>query len=932
MKRSILMVILLLHLIVCLAEEKIPSEELNYVRIGVCNSNPLIYIDNSGDVMGLYADVLDYIASRENWEIEYIPGSWQDCLNRLELNQINILPAIAYSIQREDIFDFSQETVIMDWGQIFTGKNKDINSFLDLDERKVGVLANDIYYIGEKGLYNIEQSYELDFSFVEYNSYNAIFEALESEEIEAGVFNRLYRNEDISETNIKRTALIFNPIEIKFAFSKGISENKLFIEIIDKHLRELKNNKNSIYYTSQQKYIKDLSGNPKDVSLYFLVIIFVLTIGFFLFIVLNRYLKRQIKKRSTALKQSEDQYHNLYNMFRLSIDNVQDMIWAKDLNNEYMFVNKALCNTLLKAKDTLEPVGRTDSYFGKRQRQLYPEDPNWFNFDQVCSDSDNIILKNRKAQKFEESGYVEGKYLILDVRKAPFWDDNNQLIGTVGSARVITKEKKLEEEKNNTLQALHERELFNFALFEYNPVETIVVDKEARVIKINQAVKIRRSHAPKLGDIMYTDFAGKYSINMTGELLKCINENRNRTFPEIVYGNGKIFSITFSPFLSGAIITSRDITQQKKSETQLKALNNVFENLGTDPQQNINLITTETAKILNGVCSLYNRLDDKNQSLCVWSEFNTPEDLLKEDIPEGHICYEATIKGKNRPVIINDLTGTKYEQSDINVKKYGLKAYLGYPVALQGTAVGALCIVDVKTREFTDNEVYIISTLAKAISIEEERYSSKKDLQNSLAEKEILLKEIHHRVKNNMQIISSLLSLQSKNLHDEKIMALFKESQNRVKSMALIHEKLYSESNFAKIDIASYIKTLLNYLFRNFSTLSADIKLEVDTEDILLDIDTAVPCGLILNELVSNSLKYAFPDNKKGMLKVSFKQNKDICELIVKDNGIGIPENLDINKTSTLGFQLVKALTEQLHGNFELRLDSGTEVIIRFKI
>lgn len=931
MKKIFLLIIFLASVNFCYSQNRQnPPLNIQYVRVGLYNNNPLIYQKESGEVAGLYADILNYIAAQENWEIEFIPGSWQDCLNRLEWNQINIMPAIAYSEQREELYDFCGETVIINWAQIFIRKDSHISTYLDLNQKKVGVLSNDIYYQGPNGIIDIERSYNLSYKYVEFDSYNAIFSALENGSIDAGIMNRLYRIDEISESAIKKTSLIFHPMEIRFAFPKGALFNQLLIPLIDNRLRTLKEDPGSIYYQALENHINRQSRSLGQFRKYFIIVIIIFILGFLMFIILNQYLKQQIKKRSLQLRDSEAKFHDLYNMFRLTIDNVPDMIWAKDLNNNYLFANRATCKKLLMANDIMEPIGKSDLFFGERQRKLHPDDPYWCNFDEICSVSDNQIIKSKISEKFEESVYVNGKNLILDVRKAPFWDDNNQLIGTVGSAREINDQKELEAEKNKTLQELHEREIFNYALFEYNPVETIVVDRYAKVIKVNQAVKTKRSHAPKPGDVMYKDYAARYSTDMHGELLSCINENKIKFFPDIVYGNGKVFSITFSPFLSGAIITSRDITEEKLAESQLKALNNVFENLGTDPRENISYITSETNKLLNGACSLYNRLDEVDQSLCVWAEFNSPDDLPERDCPNGHICYEATIKGKDKPVIISDLAGTEYEESDPNVKKYGLKSYLGYPVSLQEEVIGALCIVDVRERKFTDNEVYIISTLAKAISIEEERARSKQYLKNSILEKESLLKEIHHRVKNNMQIISSLLNLHSRNINDPKIMNLFKESQNRVKSMALIHEKLYAENNFAKIDISSYIRSLANYLFRNFSDLSKNIKLEINTEEVMLDIDSAIPCGLIINELITNSIKYAFPDNNYGKIMITFKHENKKNILIIKDNGVGIPAEIDLDNISTLGYDLVKALTDQLHGILEIKRSAGTEVVITF--
>ena len=168
----------------------------------------------------------------------------------------------------------------------------------------------------------------------------------------------------------------------------------------------------------------------------------------------------------------------------------------------------------------------------------------------------------------------------------------------------------------------------------------------------------------------------------------------------------------------------------KERTHDLAVINEMFVNLTSDPQHNIDLIVNHACKLLQGVACLYNRLDDQNESLVVWSAAQAPGDLPQYDAPEGHICYEATIKGQDQPVILNDLQGTVFEETDVNVKKYGLRSYLGYPVQLQNRAIGALCIVDVKPREFTNTEIQIISTLAKAVSLEEERKIAEEEKEN----------------------------------------------------------------------------------------------------------------------------------------------------------------------------------------------------------
>jgi PAS domain S-box-containing protein len=206
-------------------------------------------------------------------------------------------------------------------------------------------------------------------------------------------------------------------------------------------------------------------------------------------------------------------------------------------------------------------------------------------------------------------------------------------------------------------------------------------------------------------------------------------------------------------------------------------------------------------------------------------------------------------------------------------------------------------------------------------------------LKASLEEKVVLLKEIHHRVKNNLQIIHSLLNLQSGYIRDVKALEMFKECQNRVKSMAIIHEVLYQSKDLARVTFEDYIKSLGGNLFRAYGANSKPLELEIRVQEVMLDIDTAIPCGLIINELVSNSLKYAFTEGKKGKITIDMHpEGTDRLVLIVRDNGVGLPEGLDFRHTETLGMQLVNTLTEQLKGNLEVKRAEGTEFKITFPL
>jgi len=214
-----------------------------------------------------------------------------------------------------------------------------------------------------------------------------------------------------------------------------------------------------------------------------------------------------------------------------------------------------------------------------------------------------------------------------------------------------------------------------------------------------------------------------------------------------------------------------------------------------------------------------------------------------------------------------------------------------------------------------------------------DRKQAEEKIKASLKEKEVLLKEIHHRVKNNLQIISSLLKLQSSYIKDQQALEMFKDSQSRIRSMALIHEKLYQSQDLSKVNFAEYIANLAANLFRSYTINSTAINLSMNVDDVFLEIDIAVPCGLILNELISNSLKYAFPDERKGKIQIDLSLDKEReVTLIVKDDGIGLPKDFDFHNTKTLGLQLVDNLVEQLEGTIELNGNGRTECKITFTI
>jgi two-component sensor histidine kinase len=535
----------------------------------------------------------------------------------------------------------------------------------------------------------------------------------------------------------------------------------------------------------------------------------------------KKYEAAEAKRRQAedALRESEKRYKSLDSMARLMCDNVPDLIWAKDLKKRFIFVNKAFCEKLLNAKDTEEPIGKTEMYFAARERAAHPENPDYYTFGEICADSDLVVMKNRKPERFDEFGNVKGKFLFLDVSKAPFWDDQGKLIGTVGYGRDVTKEKQAEEEGQR---------------------------------------------AEKLKNAVYK------------------------------------------------------ISEAANSATNLKELFRFIHDI---------IIELMPAK------NFYIALYDPEKEMLSFPYFIDEYDEAPAPKELGKGLTEYVLRTGD-PLLASP---EKFEELEKKGEVVSIGApsidWLGVPLKVEGQTIGVLVVQTytegVRYGEEDKNILMFVSTQA-AMAIE--RKKAEEQIKASLREKEVLLREIQHRVKNNMQVMSSLINLQARNITNQEAIEVLKESQSRIRSMAFVHEKLYQSKDLAKINIYDYLSSLAVHLFHSYKIDPHLIHLNLNVDNVFLDINSATPCGLIVNELISNSLKHAFPEERKGEINIEFHPREDQkLELIVKDDGVGFPEGMDFRQTETLGMQLVNMLVQQLEGTIELLKDKGTEFRIVFE-
>jgi two-component sensor histidine kinase len=285
----------------------------------------------------------------------------------------------------------------------------------------------------------------------------------------------------------------------------------------------------------------------------------------------------------------------------------------------------------------------------------------------------------------------------------------------------------------------------------------------------------------------------------------------------------------------------------------------------------------------------------------------------------------------------------------------GMRSALLTPLNSKGRVIGTLSLSSQRAGAYRPREQVILERLARLIApavenarlyeetrIEKERAAAALAQLKTVMEgleagkealrREMLLKEeIHHRVKNNLQVISSLLYLQSTDVTDQATLDILRESRSRIKSIALVHEKLHMSEDLEKLDFAEYASDLLTDLFGTYGAHQKDIMVHTHIEDTFLGIDTAIPCGLIINELTSNALKHAFPDGMKGEVWIDLCPLRDkTYTLVVRDNGVGLPQGFSLDKTKSLGLKLVRDLTKQLDGKMEIETGHGTMFHITF--
>ena len=365
---------------------------------------------------------------------------------------------------------------------------------------------------------------------------------------------------------------------------------------------------------------------------------------------------------------------------------------------------------------------------------------------------------------------------------------------------------------------------------------------------------------------------------------------------------------------------------------------------------NENIDTRNTIMVVDDDPYMFNVLADflkeAGYKVLLATKAETVFELLKTHVPDiilldinlpGITGFEiaARLKSSHRTGSIPVIFMSVRTDSKDKVRAFDLGAvdYMTKPLNLEEAAARINTHLTIRNLQKTLEEKN--SRLSREISerkkVEEALRKSEDQIKTQLKEKEVLLKEIHHRVKNNLQIINSLLNLQSRNITDKESLDVFEKCKIRIDSIALVHEKLYQSEDLANIDFGEYVNTLTVRLFDAYASRLPHVDLKTDVDKLYLQVNKAIPCALAVNELVMNSIKHAFPSGRKGTISLTLKtfDNKKVS-LTVADDGVGLSEDFAIDDPATLGMQIINALVGQLHGSLRVEKGKGTTFIIDF--
>ncbi|MCX6565757.1 MAG: PAS domain-containing protein [Candidatus Aminicenantes bacterium] len=673
------------------------------------------------------------------------------------------------------------------------------------------------------------------------------------------------------------------------------------------------------------------------------------------------------------------------------------------------------------------------------------------------------ILKDHDVPILFLSSHTEKRYVekTADIFSYGYTVKDSGITILQASVNMAFKLHEAHLKRRQAEEKLRASELFNFALFQYNPIQTVIVDRDGRVVKANLAKRQSGDRIPRIGDLMYRDYAGKHTIDMRGELMACMASGKPVQFPEIPYDD-KVLHISIAPFSEGAIITSQDITARVRAMERVRLseqrlalaqkaagagvwnwdtvskrlimspeLYAIFGRAPDDPedpaqiwQKSIHPNDAKAARLhleaaianknpvedefrivrpngqvrwlrlmgntvydasgkpvrMDGICldiTDYKFRENVRAAVYEISEVAQQAETLEDIFKALHKIVSTLIPAENFYIALFDPEKkilsfpyfvdeydeqpppqpigrglTEYvlfrgeplhatSQKSEELKKAGeivligapSADWLGVPLKIHGQTIGVMAVQTyVAGASYTGEDQDILSFVSGQAALSIERKQSEAALQRLVKQKEILMRELQHRTKNSLALISSLLGLEKENLTDARSREIFSKTRSRIGSIATVYERLSDSINYDSVDLHVYVREIAEAILRSFAPEAGNVRLKTKLEETRLDPKRAVPVGLILTELIMNSLKYGFPGKAMGEIRLELKKSDGRIFLDVADNGTGVSKDFDFNNATGTGLTIVRMLAEQLDAELNFSVDHGTRVQLSFNL
>ncbi|MFN1833745.1 PAS domain S-box protein [Balneola sp. MJW-20] len=503
---------------------------------------------------------------------------------------------------------------------------------------------------------------------------------------------------------------------------------------------------------------------------------------------------------------------------------------------------------------------------------------------------EQISIVNRNIRKDGEIIYCEWYNSFL-------YDEKGEVVSIYSLTHDVTDREKAMRNSQRSMKSYED-------LFNSISDAIYLLDNKGKIIEANQGLKLTYGYdrSEVIGSHMRVLSApGKYDEKKFEEV-----KARAHARPVKYKGwgkkkNGEVFPtdvlVNIGNYFGNEayIIIERDVSERMESDAALKHREGLFSRLFNSSPIGIALLNEhkEVEMINHGFEKIFGYTEEELKGL----------ELDKVIVPEQD--WDDALQ-LSEAIQVTEVTSRRKRKDGtvVDVIIYAI------PVIVEGKTVGIYGL-------------YVDIT---------DRIEAEKQVRKSLREKEVLLAEIHHRVKNNLAVITGLLELQSYNTNDENAQSILRDSQMRVNSIALVHEKLYQNEDLSQVSIAQYLKDLTHVVFRSMSDHSKDVDIDLDLDDINLPITQAIPCGLLVNEILTNSFKHAFIGREEGTIEIHFKdRDQDKLELIISDDGVGLPSNGKTDMKASLGMNLIKTLSNQLKADYEILNDNGARFIFVFK-